>query len=311
MEPNPDYDDDKTNEKMKKIINDYLDSLHTEKHQSLIVKPLNISERKDSLIINTIRPTVNSQRIPNENREKEEYIQSILRCLEDLLDKHDKQIITHEFEHDAVGFYILSKGDEAYDEFKKLMANPEDKGKIIGSIPKVVISFGKITSDDRPDFTAKHNKKIRECTKIMDLDRLHVGWVNGEKDGLRLLGTIAMLYGLLTLISNNFNIMFGKLDDDSDRGAYKNFGFEHKTQTNPFEASVDFTNFEQIIGQVTYSICREYPDSCDCFQDAIDKFKPKKRKLEKMTGGKRRRRTKRRKSKRKSNRRKSKRRRKY
>lgn len=311
MEPNPDYDDDETNEKMKKIINDYLGSLDTEKQQSLIVKPLNISERKDSLIINTIRHTVNSQRIPNENRKKEEYIKSILQCLKDLLDRRDKQIRTHEFEHDAVGFYILSKGDEAYDKFKKLMANPEDNGNIIGSIPKVLISFGKITPDDRGDLTAKHNTKIRECKKIMDLDRLHVGWVNGEKDGLKLLGTIAMLYGLLTLISNNFNIMFGKLDDDSDKGAHKKFGFEHKNPTNPFEASADFTNFEQIIGQVTYSICREYPDSCNCFQDAIDKFKPQKRKLEKMTGGKRRRITKRRKSKRKSNRRKTKRRRKY
>ena len=156
--------------------------------------------------------------------------------------------------------------------------------------------------------TFEHNQKIGELKKITKLDRLHVGWVNGEEKGMKLLGTIAMFYGILKLILEQNKIMFGELDDDSDRSAYTIFGFKYKNLDEQFESSADFTNFEEMIEQVTSLICSKYPSSCKCFEDAKIHFK-QKRKFEEATGGKRK--TKRKTKKRKSKRRKTRRRRKY
>jgi len=301
----PNKSGDKLNQKMIKFINDYLVSLYSEgegQGQPIkIHKSLPRSQKDYHVIISHGRTTNTSRRIPNENRKKEKYIQAILNCLQRLLLEVGKHIIEYTFSPDTFGFYILDN-IVTKEGLQELLDNPEVNGQTIGSIPKAVISFGKITPSDKSGITKEHYKKIRELKKIMELDRLHVGWVNGERGGPKLLGTIAMLYGILKLVLTK-DIMFGILDDDTDKhDAYGKFGYNHVDTSNPNEASADFTNFEQMINEVTKIICNEYPESCNCFADAKIEFKS-------AEGGKR---TKKRKTKRKnSKKRKTKRRRKY
>jgi hypothetical protein len=307
---NEDEDND-TVRKMVKFINGYLNrGKHSQSSSSTNYHIVQNSQSTVSTVVSTGRSTETSLRISNENEKKKTYIQAILDCLKHLLYSNDKHIIEHSFGDDTTGFYILDK-DDTKESFERLLSNPhsDDNGQKIGSTPKVVISFAKITPHDKTSLTVEHNKKVLECEKIMKLSRLHVGWVNGAKDGLRLLGTIAMFYGILKLILENPKIMFGELDDDTDNHtAYKIFGFNHLNTSSPSEASADFTNFEKMIDQVTSLICSKYPGSCECFEKAKRDFKSK-RKNEGTRGGKRR--TKKRTKRKNSKRRKTKRRRKY
>ena len=300
-----DDEDDDTVRKMVKFINGYLNrGNHSQSSSSPNYHIVKNSQSTVSTVVSTGRSTETSLRIFNENEKKKTYIQAILDCLKHLLDSNNKHIIEHSFGDDTTGFYILDK-DDTKESFERLLSNPDadDNGQKIGSTPKVVISFAKITPHDKTSLTVEHNKKVLECEKIMKLRRLHIGWVNGAKDGLRLLGTIAMFYGILKLILENPKIMFGELDDDTDNHtAYKIFGFNHLNTSSPFEASADFTNFEEMIEQVTSLICSKYPSSCKCFEDA-------KREFESTEGGKRR--TKKRTKRKNSKKRKTKRRRKY
>jgi hypothetical protein len=301
--------DDDTVSKMVIFINRYLNrekqSQNSSSHSSHSIHtklPVSAGLAEDEYEEgkNFRRTSDNSQRIPRENEKKKRYIEAILNCLQILLQANEKHIIEHSFGDDTIGFYILDS-TVTEEKLQKLLFNPDKNGETIGSIPKALISFGKITPGDKPGITKEHNKKIRECTKIIDLKRLHVGWVNGERGGPKLLGTIAMLYGILKLILDQ-NTMFGELDDDSDRSPYTIFGFKYVNQNSRLEASADFTNFEQMINEVTDRICNEYPELGECFEDAKKDFKETR-------GGKR---TKKRKTKkRKTKRRKTKRRRKY
>ena len=98
----------------------------------------------------------------------------------------------------------------------------------------------------------------------------------------------------------NRNIMFGILDDDTDKkNSYQIFGFKHLNPSNPCEASADFTNIEKIIDDVTKLISGQYQDITSCFEQARINFN--RNKSTRSSGGKRR--TKRRKSKRRKTRR--------
>jgi hypothetical protein len=267
---------------MKDFINSYLSylsSLNKESH------PINkqkseIIRNRYSKIFCSLRTSKNSQKINKENSKKINYINHLLECLKKILKAQGKHIIKRSLSDDTIGFYILDSR-VTKEDLQELLNSPDENGETIGKTPKAVISFGKITPSDRSSLTTQHYKKIGELKKIMELDRLHVGWVNGEEKGMKLLGTIAMFYGILKLILEQNTIMFGELDDDSDRSAYTIFGFKYVNQNSKLEASADFTNFEEMIEQVTSLICRIYPTSCKCFEKA-------KRDFEGTRGGKRR-----------------------
>ena len=246
------------------------------------------------------RPSVNSQRICINAANLNAYIQSILNCLDELLRRLKKSVETIENEDGSITTYIWEKNltREELIEYRQFFP------QFTSEMAKATLVENE-TSYETDKFIPKHLKKIRELEGLgITPHQIYIGWVNGERGGDPLMGTISLLYGILKLKLKNLGIMFGILDDDTNtKKPYIIFGFKHLDPSNPCEASADFTNIEEIIDHVTQLISTIYPDIVGCFKEAKDNFINHKSK--RSFGGKRR--TK----KRKSKRRKTRRRRKY
>jgi hypothetical protein len=263
---------------MTKLINSYLSSLNEESNEKSdeIYEQLseNIRKRKSKIFF-SLRTSKNSQKNNEETSKKIKYIKNLLKCLKKILIAKGKRIIKRPLSDDTTGYYILNKKttDESFEE---LMSNPDidENATKIGSTSKVVIVVGaKITSTNKNELTKKHNKKRKMLSNIdVKLDHLHIAWLNGEKGGLKLAGTIIMFYGLLTELLNHLNA-FATLDDDTkDHKLYPKFEFDHLDPSNPNEASADFTYIQGMIDNITQLICNTYPKSCSCFKDANPNF---------------------------------------
>ena len=256
------------------------------------------------------RNTIVSQRIDIKTKKLEEYIRAILLCLDNLLNSQDRKVNPRTNDDGSITFYIIKNEDDSAQNLEDLLTYFKVG---VGPIPKATFKIKDIKNAASSDFTRRDFKKIKQI-KSLDIpsNYLYISWVNGEKDGPKLLGIISLFIGFLNFILLNPSIHFATLEDVSNTHAvYQPFGFMHLDPDKPYTASSDLTSFERIIDQVTELICRVYPSSCECFATAKLQFKQSV--TTEITGGKRRpkKRTKRRKSKRKSNRRKSKRRRKY
>ena len=242
------------------------------------------------------RHSHNSQRIINEHANLNAYIETILRCLDELLYKLNKKVEIITNDDGSITFYITEKGltrQELFDyrDFFK---------EYTGHIPKTIIAQNDATPDNER-FHSNHSNKIRKLKEVdIKPQQLFISWVNGEQDGSPLMGTISLLYGMLKLKLKDPTIMFSSLEDDSNkRTAYLIFGFKHLDEEKKTEASSDLTNFPDIIDNVIQLICSkyyDYPDSCECFQKARKHFDIFQQQI---LGGGKRRTKKRRKSKRK------------
>ena len=246
------------------------------------------------------RETVNSNRICNDAANLNAYIQSILNCLDKLLERLNKRVEIITNKDGSITYYIpddtLTK--EELIEYRQYFP------QFIGEIPKATLVENE-TLPEKDKYISEHLTKMKELRKLdILLQHIFIAWVNGERGGDPLMGTISLLYGILQSMLKTPNIMFGILDDDSDsKKSYQIFGFKHLNPSNPNEASADFTNIEKIIDNVINLISTKYPDIASCFQQARVIFNSCK--STRSSGGKRR--TK----KRKSKRRKTRRRRKY
>ena len=247
------------------------------------------------------RSSDNSQRIINEHANLNAYIETILRCLDELLDKLNKKVEIITNDDGSITFYITYTSLSRKELFDYRVFFTE----YTGHIPKTIIAQNE-TKHDKDRYHTKHLRKIRKLTELdIKPQQLFISWVNGEQEGFSLMGTISLLYGMLKLKLKDPTIMFSSLEDDSNkRTAYLIFGFKHLDEEKKTEASSDLTNFVDIIDNVVQLICHKYPGSRECFQQAKENFDNFQRQI--LRGGKRR--TKKR---RKSKRRKTKIRRKY
>jgi len=239
------------------------------------------------------RQSFTSQTILIERANLNVYIETILRCLDELLNKLGKKVVPLVNPDGSKTFYITSLSTNELMEYRIHFAEYTTHSEALPEKDKF-----------RPEIVTK----INELNQLGIVpEQIFIGWVNGEEGGDPLIGTISLLYGMLKLKLENPNIMFGSLDDDSDKKtSYLIFEFKHLNEEEKNEASADLTNIVKIIDNVTNLISSKYPDTniVSCFNQAKENFIENQ--PSRTIGGKRRK-TKRRKIKR----RKTKRRRKY
>jgi hypothetical protein len=217
-----------------------------------------------------------------------EYINNIIKCIEDFLRGINKKII--HINQDGKQAYVIVDNDNSINE-NNWVPNQNDA--------QVTFSVNNIDRDYMSELTKLYKKRARLILETLQyststIKQLHIGWVNGMahiKDKPRIpgLGLLILFYAMLKSYLQYDFLIKSSLDNDSDyNDTYDILGFTYDSgvynKDNGPEMSSSL-NIEKIINDILPVICNMHQTICDCIDDSkqggkirIKKRKSKKRK---------------------------------